>query len=53
MTIPELIALLENQITTLNGARVTAERLGDIARVMEIDSRIAETNNTLATLKEI
>lgn len=51
MTIFELIELLQNQITTLNGARATAERLGDVNRVIEIDAKIAETENTLAALK--
>ena len=51
MTIPEIIVLLENQITTLNVARATAERLGDINRVLEIDAKIAETEGTLTALK--
>ena len=53
MTIAELIALLENQITTLNVARTTAERLGDIARIIEIDAKTAETAATLETLRSL
>lgn len=53
MTIPEIIALLENQITTLNNARATAERLGEIQRVIEIDNKIVETQNTLETLRDL
>jgi hypothetical protein len=52
MTLAELIALLENQITTLNVARTTAGHLGDIQRTMEIDAKIAETQNTLTALRE-
>lgn len=51
MTISELIALLENQITTLNVARTTAERLGDVTRVIEVDAKITETATTLDTLR--
>ena len=51
MTIGEIIALLETQITTLNSARATAERLGDINRIIEIDGKIQETQATLAALK--
>ena len=53
MTIPELIALLENQITTLNNARTTAERLGQIQCVIAIDNKIIETQNTLETLRDL
>ena len=53
MTIGELITLLENQIATLNGARTTADRSGDIEQALLIDAKIAETTATVAALKEI
>jgi len=51
MTIPQLIALLENQIATLNNALATADRLGDVSRVVEVQGKIEETQSTLETLK--
>lgn len=53
MTLSEIIALLENQIATLNGSRTTAERLGNIEQALLIDAKISETAATLAALKEI
>lgn len=51
MTINDLILLLENQIAALKIAKATAERLGDVARVLEIGNKIAETESTLLALK--
>ena len=53
MTIAELVALLENQVTALNVSRTTAGHLGDVPRALEIDAKIAETQNTLTALREI
>lgn len=53
MTISELISLLENQITTLNGLRITAYQLGDVSRVIEIDTQITETKNTILQLRSL
>lgn len=53
MTIAELIALLENQVTALNVARATAGHLGDVPRALEIDAKIAETAATLETLRSL
>lgn len=52
MKIHEIIALLQNRVLALNGEQNTAERLGDVARVLEIDAKIAETNATIEALRE-
>jgi hypothetical protein len=50
MTVSEIIEMLERRIVQLGQLRSSAVTLGDIARVAAIDSDLAETELTLATL---
>lgn len=53
MTIPELIRLLQNQIATLNGLLATAAAHGDVARVVDLDAQIEQTQLTLDQLRSL
>ena len=53
MSISDLIRLAQNRLATLNSARATADRNGETDRVSTLDAEIAETEATLATLREI
>jgi len=53
MTIPGLILLLQNQLVTLNGLMLTAITQGDVARVIEIQEQIDETQATLDQLQTL
>jgi hypothetical protein len=50
MTISEIIEMLRSRIAQLGQLRASAVMLGDLARVASIDSDLAETELTLATL---
>lgn len=50
MTIDEIIALTQNRIATLNGARTAAFNAGDIAQVNVIDIELIKTQTTLDQL---
>jgi hypothetical protein len=50
MTVAEIIEMLKSRIAQLGQLRSSAVTLGDIARVASIDSDLAETELTLATL---
>lgn len=47
MKINELLILLKNSLTALQAERATAYASGQVARVLEIDAKIAETQTTI------
>ena len=53
MTVDYLIQLLTRKVATLSQLRTSADALGDINRVEELDSEIAETESTLGQLKTL
>lgn len=53
MKIEDLIALLVNRLATLNQMKATFERTGDIPALAKAEGDIAETEATLARLREL
>lgn len=53
MTIADLIRLLETALSNLGERRVAAERLGDIARIQELDAEAEKTQATLNALRAL
>lgn len=53
MTVNDLIRLMTNRLTTLNGHRTTAHSNGDLDRVVALDAEIAETESTLSQLQSL
>jgi hypothetical protein len=53
MTIPDLIALAHARLANLTAQRTSAASLGDAVRIAALDTEIAETEATLAALREI
>jgi hypothetical protein len=53
MSIDYLIGLLTRKVATLSQLRTSADALGDIDRVEELDVQIAETQTTLAALRSL
>lgn len=53
MTLNDLIMIMTNRLDTLNGAKVTAQRNGDLAQVTRLDDEINETQQTLDQLRSI
>jgi hypothetical protein len=53
MTVDYLIQLLTRKVATLSQLRTSADALGDIDRVEELDVQIAETQTTLAALRSL
>jgi hypothetical protein len=47
MKTSELLILLKNLVTSLQAERATANSNGNVARVLEIDAKIAETQTTI------
>jgi hypothetical protein len=50
MTIPKLIDILKNKVVALKNKRAIAHQLGELAEVVTVDSDIAETEATIASL---
>lgn len=53
MTLSEVIRLVSARLSALNGAKATAESLGNLQRVLELEEEIAETQSTLNSLSGI
>lgn len=53
MALAEIISLLEKKLANLGQLRSSAAGLGEIERVMALDSEIAETSATLDKLKAL
>jgi hypothetical protein len=53
VTISDLIRLLQNQITTMNGLLATATAQGDVARVVALENQIEQTQLTLDQLRSL
>jgi hypothetical protein len=53
MTTSDLIALATARLANLQSLRTSAARLGDVARVIELDAEINETQATLDSLNSI
>ena len=51
MKIPELVTMLKNAVSALQTERATASSSGQVARVLEIDSKIIETQTTIEQLE--
>jgi hypothetical protein len=50
MNIHSLIAMCRAQLVNLSSLRSSAEKLGDVEQVAEIDAKAAETQTTLNEL---
>jgi hypothetical protein len=50
MNISSLIAMCRAQLVQLSSLRTSAERLGDVEQVADIDAKAAETQATLNQL---
>lgn len=50
MTIPELIKAYQKRLAYLQSLRTSAEYLGDVKQVEQVDLEIAETQETLNKL---
>ena len=53
MTISDLIALANARLANLTALRTSSQRLGDVARLEQIENEIAETEATLELLRGI
>jgi hypothetical protein len=53
MTISDLITLALARLANLTAQRTSAVTLGDVARIAQLDTEIAETEVTLAKLKAV
>jgi hypothetical protein len=53
MTIRDLITLLEARMVELRQQRATVAGLGDIPAILRIDTELAETEATLATIRAL
>jgi hypothetical protein len=53
MTIEQLIELAQNRLTILNEQKIQYTKLGDVAKVTELDTEIFKTETTLNKLKSL
>jgi hypothetical protein len=53
MKTSELLTLLKNLVTNLQTERATAFASGQVARVFEIDAKIAETQTTIDEIEGV
>jgi hypothetical protein len=53
MTIPDLIQMAQARVAYLSQQRTTAVALGDVEAVARLDTELAETEATLATLRAL
>jgi hypothetical protein len=53
MTIPDLIAMAQAKLATLNNAKATATARGDGPQIAEIDAEIQETTDTIEALRTL
>jgi hypothetical protein len=53
MTIEEIIVILQNKITVLQGARIAFVNQGNLQAVIDIDNDILSTEGTLEKLKSL
>lgn len=53
MTIPELIGACERRLVYLQMLKSSAQSLGDVKQVEQIEAHIAETQDTLNKLRTV
>ncbi len=53
MTIEQLIEMTQNRLTILNEQKIQYTKLGDVAKVTELDTEIFKTETTLNKLKSL
>ena len=53
MTIEQLIKLAENKLSVLNEQKKYYTQMGDVNKLVELDTEIAHTETTLAQLKTL
>ena len=53
MTIEEIIVILQNKITGLQGARIALAHQGNLQAVIDIDNEILSTQGTLEKLNSL
>jgi hypothetical protein len=53
MNTNELLTLLKNSVTALQAERATASSSGQVARVLEIEIKILETQTTIEQLEGV
>jgi hypothetical protein len=53
VTLNAIKFLLQNRLVTLSQARAHAVTIGDLMRVSELDSEIAETESTLGQINTL
>jgi hypothetical protein len=53
MKTSELLTLLKNLVTNLQTERATAFASGQVARVLEIDAKITETQTTIDEIEGV
>jgi len=53
MTIEQLIKLAENKLSVLNEQKKYYTQMGDVNKLIELDTEIAHTETTLAQLKTL
>lgn len=53
MTIEQLIKLAENKLSVLNEQKTYYTQMGDVNKLIELDTEIAHTETTLAQLKTL
>ena len=53
MTISDVVRLVSARLAALNSAKATAESLGHVQRVVELEEEIAETQASLDQLRTL
>lgn len=53
MTLSDLVSLAQARLVFLGQLRTAAARIGDVVRVAECDTEIAQTTDTLAQLQSL
>ncbi len=53
MTLADLIGVAENRLKHLARHRETAERIGDLQQISDIDTEVSQTENTLMQLRSL
>lgn len=53
MNLKQLIELLTNRVNRITSDIAVAQQLGDIERVIQLETESAETQNTILQLKSI
>jgi len=53
MTIEQLIQLAKNKLPVLNEQKIYHTQMGDVTKLMELDTEISQTDTTLEKLKTL